>query len=181
MVKSNQIVGEQTPLVAMFHLMTNSAQKKHLIGAMSQPTGRPRVVMCSSSLSMGMNLTNVGYILHYGPSTSSDAFFQETGRASREASIHGHSILMKFPRMAAGRNLDTTMKTYVHGQQCLRNTLLSRFKATKPDDQQDCCDVCDGRIECFIKQLIEDSYASSLTDTFSDDSSVASLGDVEEL
>ena len=105
--------------------------------------------------------------------------FQETGRVSRETSVHGHSILMKFSRMASGRKLDANMKLFVKGEQCLRNILLSQFKCSKPENQSQCFDVCDD-VDCYLMGLMKECYDSSITESDSDTDSVASAGEVDD-
>ena len=120
---------------------------------------------------MGINLVNIQYVVHYGVPTTADCFLQETGRASREASVHAHSILLKFPKMKAGRKVDETMKDYAKGETCLRGLLLRNFG----------CDVCDPHLSGHVKSYIVQSYESSLTESFSDSLSIASVGDVDDV
>ena len=174
-----QTPGESDPLVAMFQLLTNAKIKQTIIAKLAEAGSKLKVVFCSSSLSMGMNLANIEYVIHYGVPTQASMFLQETGRAAREASIHGHSILMKFPRMSSGRKLEDTMKDYAKGTKCLREILLAKFKCTKKPEQKLCCDICE-TIDCIIMDKIHESYESSITDTFSDSDSVASIGDLED-
>lgn len=180
-VHCHQNVGTLEPSIVMFHLITNSDIKQKVLDDLGKMTGKVKCVFSSSSLSMGMNLSNVEYIVHYGPPMTSDAFLQETGRAAREFTTHGQSILLTFPRMTAGRQIDETMKTYMQNKSCRRNILLSKFQCTKPADQLACCDICDPNIFCELKQSIIDSFTDSVTDSFSDSLSLASLEDVEDL
>ena len=180
--RANLQVGEKNPIIAMFHKLTNSECKDAVINSLAENIGRLRVVFCSSSLSMGMNLKNIQYVIHYGPPVTAEAFVQETGRAAREKSLHGHSILMTYPRMFAGRKPDDTMKAYVKQQQCLRNILLAKFSSAKPEDQLECCDFCEAYLDCPILSLIRGNDDSSATESMSDsDSSVASAGALDDL
>lgn len=180
-VYTNQLYGELEPVNAMFHLITDPVIKENIISDLNDRNGRLKVVFCSSSLSMGMNLAAIEYVIHYGPPTSTDSFIQELGRASREPELHAHSILLTYPRMASGRVIDGTMKKYVQAQSCLRQVLLSRFNCIKPADQQKCCDVCEPQIDCIVKNSIINSYESSLTESFSSADSIASCGQLDDL
>lgn len=169
------------PVVAMFSLLTKSSRKTDIITKLSSGLDpNLKIVLCSSSLSMGMNLKTIDYVLHYGPPTTADAFLQETGRVSREANSHGHSIMMTYARMASGRQLDTHMKKYCHKSECLRDILLQKFGCKKPDNQSQCCNVCESDISCTILELIESSFNESITDSFSDSDSVASVGEIDD-
>lgn len=180
-VNSNQASGELLPTVVMFHLITNADIKRAVLNDLGVMNGYVKCVFCSSSLSMGMNLSAIEYIIHYGVPTTADTFLQETGRAAREVGTVGHSILLTFPRMAAGRKLDHTMKTYVKAETCLRETLLTQFNCVKPAGQDNCCDVCDSETTCSVKQAIIDSFESSITDSFSDSLSLASIGSIDDI
>lgn len=180
-VHTLQEVGTSEPSIVMFHLITNSDIKDKVVGDLGEINGKVKCVFSSSSLSMGMNLSNIEYVIHYGPPMSCDSFLQETGRAAREPSLHGHSILLTFPRMAAGRQLDETMKSYLNPEKCRREILLSKFKCAKPADQLMCCDVCQPEITCQLKQSILTSFEDSITDSFSDSLSLASLEDIPDL
>lgn len=166
----------------MYSLLTKESRKKELINKLTGVVqSNLKIVFCSSSLSMGMNLKGVDYVLHYGPPMTADAFLQETGRAAREIERHGYSILMTFPRMTNGRKIDDHMKAYVKAEQCLRDILLSKFKCNKPADQVICCQFCNPLDTCVISELIEQSFEVSLTDSFSDSDSMASVGEIEDL
>ena len=180
MIAGQQLLGDSDPVVAMYQLVTNQSIKSAIITKLADITSKLRIVLCSSSLSMGMNLSGVQYVIHYGIPSTTAMFFQETGRVSREVSVHGHSILMKFARMTSGRKLDANMKLYVKGEKCLRNILLSQFKCSKPIDQSKCCDVCDD-VDCYMLDLIREGYDSSITESDSDTDSVASAGEVDDL
>ena len=179
-VSSNQLFGQTDPIMSMFHRVTSANVKRKVLYQLADKDSRLKVVFCSSSLSMGMNLAAVEYVVHYGPSTTTDAFIQETGRAAREAGARGHSILMTFPRMSSGRSLDPYMKQYIKDGGCLREILLKKFDCQKPDDQPLCCDSCQ-ELGCIVKTYLFNSMDSSATDTYSDSDSVASVGEVENL
>lgn len=179
MYHANQLIGDPSPICVMFHLITDPLIKQAVLKDLAEVNGRIRIVFCSKSLSMGLNLAQIKYVIHYGPPTTADAFIQETGRAARESGLHAHSILLTFPRMASGRTLDDTMKDYLSGKECLRSTLLAKFHCVKPTDQQNCCDICDD-VSCDVMKDIIESYESSATDSFSDSDSVVTAGEMDD-
>lgn len=179
-VRSGQKIGTGSPQIVMFHLTTGEAIKQAVIDDLGNRNGKIKVVFCTSSLSMGMNLANIEYIIHYGIPNATDSFLQESGRAAREAGSHGHSILLSFPKMAAGRRIDKGMKKYAAAETCLRQTLLDQFDCVKPANQNYCCDVCDDTITCEIKNLILDSFDSSIAESFSDTLSVDSVANLDD-
>jgi superfamily II DNA helicase RecQ len=167
--------------MGMFHLNTLPQLKQKILADLGEKDGRKKIVFCSSSLSMGMNLAQIEYVVHYGPSLTAEAFFQETGRAGREVHLLCHSILLTYPRMLCGVKPDKVMKDYAKSDGCLRNILLSKFNTTKPDNQLHCCMRCHPDTPCTILTLLHDSFESSFTETFSDSDSVASVASIESL
>lgn len=180
-VNTHHYYGQTDSSLVMFQSTTLPYRKEHVINTLSNIESCTKIVFCSSSLSMGINIPGVQYVIHYGPPNDADWFLQETGRTARDIDTHGHSILMIHPRLKSGRKLDSTMKKYCKGDKCLRSILLEKFNATKPCDQEQCCDVCDPAISCELKIKILESFQSSATDTVSESDSVGSLGGVEEL
>ena len=180
MTYAHQKVGSTEPICVMFHLITDPRIKAEVIADLQNPAGSIKCVFCSSSLSMGVNLSNVKYVIRYGPPISVHTFLQETGRAAREEGSQGHAIMMTFSRMCAGRMIDKEMLTYVKTNECLRNVVLSKFNSCKPADQKNCCSVCDKEGFELVDKIAE-QFDSSLTDTFSDSDSIASVGELENI
>ena len=71
------------------------------------------------------------------------------------------------------------MKDYAKGETCLCGLLLRNFGCGIPAGQQ-ACDVCDPHLSGHVKSYIVQSYESSLTESFSDSLSIASVGDVDD-
>ena len=175
-------VGDASATVVMYNSLTNDPLRPRILTDMADKKGSIRVVFCTSTLSMGVNMASVEYVIHYGPPSSVSAFFQETGRAAREPDAHAHSILLVYPRMSAGRKLDRAMKAYVSIEtKCLREVILHEFDTRKPVNQPNCCMRCNPEVICALRDRIVESYTSSATETFSDNDSVASVGSVESL
>lgn len=137
----SQQPGDSRPLVAMFSKTTSDSCKEHVMTNMTKESAL-RVVLCTSSLSVGVNFTNIKYIIHYGiPSTPSD-FLQETGRAAREPSSIALSLVIGYPRMVK-KETDSTMREYVKSDnKCCRRALLLRPFNIVPITTQYCCDFC---------------------------------------
>lgn len=164
----------------MFQLVTNAEIKTNIIKDLSDPNGHIKCVFASSSLSMGINLSNINYIIHYGAPTTVGAFLQETGRAAREQNSIGHSILMHWPAMVRGRRLETEMNLYRNSvDHCLREILLSKFSCEKPTDQQPCCALCD-HSSCQVLDLMRVN-ADSPAASDSEDDDCARAEDIEEM
>ena len=180
-VKSGKTYGEVDSNIAMFHLNTLAYRKKLILADLGRKDGALKVIFCSSSLSMGMNLSNIEYVIHYGPPLTAEAFFQESGRAGREKDIRCYSILLTYSQMLSGCKPDEILKKYSKSESgCLRNILLAKFQSSKPEGQPHCCMRCDSDVDCPVLTMIDNSVESSITESYSDDS-VASVGSVESL
>ena len=133
-------------------------------------------------------MSSVKYIIHYGAPTHAQELVQETVRAAREHYLHGHSILLTFPRMNP-KGLSPTMKTYVAGDRCRGKILLKAFQCVTAISQvHGYCDICDRTMTFSIKDIlvlntvkghVDPSFSSS--NTFDSGSSrlASSLNDID--
>lgn len=78
---SKQTIGDHNSISRMYQLTTDPEVKAQNLRDLSKESNA-KIVFCSSSLSMGINLARVQYVLHYGAPATAAAFFQETGRAA---------------------------------------------------------------------------------------------------
>ena len=92
-------------IVEMFHMKTQDRVKQNILKSFTKRDGHVRVVLCSTSFSMGLNLRDVPYVIHYGPSNDTGSYLQETGRAARDKSVQRQAILMKYPRCYGSSNV----------------------------------------------------------------------------
>ena len=177
-----QLSGDTNPLIAMYTKLTSDQCKTHVMTEMSKDSNL-RVVLCTSSLSVGVNLTDIKYVIHYGIPTSVSDFLQETGRGAREAGATATSIVIGYPHMVR-KGTDKTMKQYARKDLtcCRRVTLLSPFHII-PKFQNECCDICqpamlsvDLVFSFLRKQFI---CESNVTSSSSSSASSISLGEEE--
>lgn len=169
--------GDESPLVAMFSSLTSEDRKTSVLEEMNRDS-ELRVVLCTSSLSVGVNLSNVEYCIHYGLPSTTNAFLQESGRAGREAGSTAGSVVICYKRMLAGRTTSPSMKEFVGTTTCRRLALLSGYDSAAFVELHDlqCCDNCGATTPAFMdEQPFDSSSASSYTDT---SNSPGSVGDV---
>ena len=136
-------ITESAPSVYMFHKKTSDSRKAEILRLLSQPQSDAKltVVMCTSSFSLGLDLKDISYVIHYGPPRKTEDYLQETGRAARERGSHGHAILLTFSGDRRGRMLDDNMKEMVTQERCRREILTVKFNI-REEKPQDCCDHC---------------------------------------
>jgi len=103
---------------------------------------RAPVVVATSAFGMGIDKPDVHRVLHWGPSHTMEAYYQEAGRAGRDG-CRAECVMLWRPsdfewREGGGGAAD--LRRYVEGRRCRRGTLLAYFgeRATACAG----CDVC---------------------------------------
>lgn len=147
------------------HSGTKTEKKKQAVEQFSQPlqTHEFSVVLCTSSFSLGLDLADIEYVVHYGvPNTVTD-FIKETGSASREKTTHGHAVLLTHENMGAGRPIERATKEFYKTSNCRRKIPMAEF-GIQPAASDMCCDACAWHISssCAIIPYITSSEVVSL-------------------
>lgn len=139
-------------LFAMYHARIDNSDKTEILSSLKDPAGKCRVLFCTVAFGMGVNIPDIRYIIHYGPPTDIDDYYQECGRAGRDGS-ESFAILYLFGGCTIGR-ISPKMKEYCKlSKGCLRKFLLQQFSCEKifVDDsafKHWCCDLCAINCEC---------------------------------
>ncbi|MFH5837201.1 RecQ family ATP-dependent DNA helicase [Proteiniclasticum sp. C24MP] len=125
---------------------------------------RIHIVVATSAFGMGIDKSNVRYVIHLGIPKNIESFYQEAGRAGRDQS-YSESILIYRPGDSSKQNRllqisDLTkeryeiereklvvMDQYGKTENCLRAFVLNYFKGFPPDDAKENCGNCSNCIE----------------------------------
>lgn len=128
--------------IDMYHQSTPDGKKDSILKDLSSESGSTiKVVLCSSSFSLGVNLKNIAVVCHYGAPSTTEQFIQEVGRVAREPGSTGFSLLLTYSTMLSGRTVDSAMKEFYKTSGCRRSVLLKSLDV-KLVNQLPCCDNC---------------------------------------
>ncbi|CAG2190513.1 unnamed protein product [Mytilus edulis] len=150
-------------LFDMFHMKTDDDVKDFICTSYMNPNGNIRVVLCSTSFSMGLDVKGVDTVIHYGPANDVDDYVQESGRAGREPSQQCNAILLTYKRCLGSQNIFPSMKEYVKSKTCRRAFILNIFKTIVEHAHipHFCCDIC--RLSCKCACSCEDECVCTNT------------------
>ncbi|XP_033758149.1 ATP-dependent DNA helicase tlh1-like [Pecten maximus] len=150
-MKDNQVNSYRNRIFSMFHLTTCDKIKAEVCSSFRDENGLIRVVLCSTSFSMGLDVKCVNTDT-YGPSNDTDNYLQESGRAGRDPDIDCNAVLMKHRYSMNIVNISSSMKQYVTTVTCRRKRLMSPFVTEDSDltvePLHKCCDNCTRLCRC---------------------------------
>ena len=73
-----------TCLFAMYHAKITDSEKSGILHSFAKVDGTCRVLFATIAFGMGVNISDIHMVIHFGPSQNIEAYVQECGRAGRD-------------------------------------------------------------------------------------------------
>ncbi|XP_014666806.1 PREDICTED: ATP-dependent DNA helicase Q-like SIM isoform X2 [Priapulus caudatus] len=113
--------------VEMYHAATDVDSQRRIASTIADTTSSIRCVVATIAFGLGINISNVDYVLHWGPSGDIMSYWQEVGRCARDGRV-GKAILYIYPGSIDKRRVDEPMRNFLlsaqTGEQCIRKSIL---------------------------------------------------------
>ncbi|XP_066914591.1 uncharacterized protein [Clytia hemisphaerica] len=138
-------------IVAMFHAYTPDSCKEKVLQSLRIDNSIMRIIICTSALECGVNVKNVRYVIHYGPSYDVVDYCQQIGRAGRNTNDQCYAVMYLYSN--AKRNITQKLKTYISCKSCLRTELYTQFNENGDiipplEPKHNCCTICSVNCDC---------------------------------
>ena len=139
-------------LITMYTRATTDEMKSKIMASFTQERSTLRIVIATTSFSMGIDIPDIRQIIHWSPPTDIEQYVQEIGRAGRDGK-ESMAILM-FEK--ANRFTKQAMRSYAECKtECRRKNLFGNFIQYNhnTDPHCKCCDICEIICDCIICEM----------------------------
>ena len=143
---------DRTSLIGMYHHGTRAEQKLTAENAFTSESSIMRILFCTSSFGMGINVKNCNLVIHLGPPKLLDEYLQQSGRVGRDGK-QSYALLLIYKKCTSGPGFDSAIRSYVTNEKvCRRKMLMDAIENPCSSDREikhTCCDICKGECKCL--------------------------------
>lgn len=134
-------------------------------------SGKVKVIICTVAFGMGINISEIRCVLHFGAPKNIEGYYQEIGRAGRDGkpawcycffNYSDFRIQESFIRDCNDKNYQQVqlkmlerVKLYMTTRQCRRQMILEYFDEDYPEDNCKNCDNCCGNNKKMEVEIIK--------------------------
>ena len=139
-------------LLSMYTRASTDDMKSSIMSTFSLETSTLRLIIATTSFSMGIDIPDIREVIHWGPPSDLEQYAQEIGRAGRDGK-DSVAVLM-FDKVS--RYTKQAMRLYAECKaECRRKKLLSHFIQYEHDDNPYCkyCDICELVCDCTMCKM----------------------------
>ncbi len=138
--------GPDRCILAVYYSATPDSAKVRVTNSYTG-SGNARVVIATTSLSMGVDFPHVRYVIHFGPGRTLADHLQQAGRAGRD-SQNAYNIIMYMGKHI--RQCEVAIRNVIKKQECIRELLLCHFTDDEPTvaPMHNCCNHCHNLCKC---------------------------------
>ncbi|CAH1248615.1 WRN [Branchiostoma lanceolatum] len=139
--------------VEMFHVKTDAETQSRIVSSFTKADTCIRCVVATVAFDMGVQVHDIRYVVHWGPSTDILSYWQEVGRCARDGEA-GKALMYVYTRSLNPRFIKKDMVDLANGSTatCIRKAILQHLfvkgmSATELTAacglSHGCCGTCD--------------------------------------
>ena len=143
-------IPESASKIEMFHSETPDFNKNFILDSLKQPDSSLQLVIATSALGMGVDISNIHNVILFGAPRSMVDLVQAIGRVGRDGEESTACLLYNSYHL---RNVDQDVKDMFKSADCRRLEMLSPFLSSSEIEKLEegdhlCCDLCASKCHC---------------------------------
>ncbi|KAK3107461.1 hypothetical protein FSP39_015067 [Pinctada imbricata] len=140
----NNIKSFENSLVALYHAGLNQEEQEHVLQELPKSDSIIRIVICTVAFGMGVNITDIRYVIHWGACDTIMEYWQEVGRAGRDGKdADAISYITPSSKIHVSDEMKQLVKDIALPNTCIRKSVLSAFIGVAPAQDLSClCRCC---------------------------------------